>query len=151
MNRLTLVLNAAILVVTFIVALTAGEVQGRLLTTASRTAGRASAGRGARPDPSLGVMRVVQSMENFYPATSENTLTTAQLASIWDAIELYRASIRTGLGELIEDGDTSRDLRAAVAQLGQRTRIEVEAVLAQAFREPTTVRRMATEVIRNCR
>ena len=150
MNRLTLVLNTAILVVTFVVALTAGDVQGRLLTSATRSAGRDGVRRGARADQSLAVIRVVQSMENFYPATSENTLKTVQLEAIRDALELCRSSIRSGLTRLISEGDDDREVRAAATQLGRVTRIEVEAVLARAFNEPTTVRRLATEVIRNC-
>ena len=149
MNRLTLLLNTAILVVTFVVALTAGDVQGRLLTSATRTAGREGRGRDPGPDASLAVIRVVQSMGNFYPASAENTLTTRHIESIRDAIEIYGTATRSGLDAVMAENADAEDVRHALDGLGKGVRLEIEAALGESFDNPSTVRRLATEVIRS--
>ena len=151
MNRLTLVLNTAILVVTFVVALAAGDVQGELLTSAARTVGQRRGARGGVNDSSAALVRVVQSMENFYPPTAENKLTLSQLESIRDAIEVYYAGMRAGVNDVLSGTDESADVRGAIAQLGKTVRVDIEASLSHEFSDPSIVRRLTTEVIRNCR
>ena len=90
-------------------------------------------------------------MENFYPPTSENKLTVGQLESIRDAIELHYAGMRSGVNEVLAGTDESSDVRGAIAQLGKTVRVEIETSLAREFPDPSIVRRLTTEVIRNCR
>ena len=149
MNRLTLVLNTAILVVTFVVALTAGDVQGELLASAARSTGGQRAARPIGADPSTTLLRVVQSMENFYPATTENRLTRDQLEAIRDAIDLYHDEIRAGVDDVIGTSDDDRDLRQAINQLGKSVRVDIEAALSRSFKDPSIVRRLTTEIIRH--
>ena len=150
MNRLTLVLNAAILVVTFVVALTAGDVQGQLLDSAIRTAGRDRNLRTREPASSTALLRVVQSMDNYYPATAENALTSQQLVVIQDAIDLYYSAIRTGIDEVTSGESDSADVRGQVTQLGRTVRVDLESVLGDGFSDPSVVRRLTTEIIRSC-
>ena len=149
MNRLTLVLNTAILVVTFVVALAAGDVQGELLMSAARSDGGGRTARRAIDDSSTTLLRVVQSMENFYPATADNALARGQLETIRDAIDLYYDEIRSGVGDVLGASDDDRNLRQAINQLGKTVRIDLEAVLSRSFKDRSIVRRLATEIIRH--
>jgi len=149
MNRLTLVMNTAILVVTFVVALTAGDVQGELLMSAARSDGGGRMSRRIGDDSPTSLLRVVQSMDNFYPATAGNKLTRGQLESIRDAIDLYYDEIRTGVDDVLAGSDDDRDLRQAINLLGKSVRVDVEAVLSRSFKDPSIVRRLTTEIIRH--
>ena len=151
MNRLTLALNVAILVVTFVVALTAGDVQSRMLSSAVQIAGRDQRCRRVSDGFGPVLLRVVQSMDNFYPATAHNALTGDQLEAIRDAIVAYRSAIRSGVDGVLARSDDGGDLRQALAQVGRIGRADLEAFLSRAFNNSTTVRRVATEIIRNCR
>jgi len=148
MNQLTLALNAAILAVTFVVALTAGSVQGDMLVSSTRGGGRVGARAVTEPSAAT-LLRVVQSMENFYPATVENTLNSTQLRTIQDAIDLYSSEIGAGIEGVLRESDDSRDVRAEIQQLGRTVRIDLESTLARAFGNPEVVRRLATEIIRH--
>ena len=148
MNQLTLALNAAILAVTFVVALTAGSVQGDMLVSSTRGGGRAANAAVSGPSAAT-LLRVVQSMDAFYPATEQNPLSVAQLRAIQDAIEMYSGEIDAGIDGLLRESDDSRDMRTAIQQLGRAVRLDVESALARAFESPEVVRRLATEIIRH--
>ena len=149
MNRLTLVLNTAILVVTFVVALAASDVQGELLMSSARNGGGGRVARAVGNDSPTTLLRVVQSMENFYPATPGNKLSRGQLEAIRDAIDLYYPAIRTGVDDVLGASDDDRDLRQAINQLGKSVRIDIEAALSQSFKDPSIVGRLTTEIIRH--
>ena len=149
MNRLTLVLNAAILVVTFVVALTAGDVQGELLSSAVRTAGRGGNAQRTDDGTAVAVLRILQSAENFYPATTKNQLGPDQLDAIREALTLYRSEIARGIDEMITHSGATADLRQVIAQLGRSVRADLESILSRQFSDASVVSRLATEVIRH--
>ena len=151
MNRLTLVLNTAILVVTFVVALIAGDVQGELLSSTTRVAGRGAGPTSSQSSQSIAVVRIAQSMESFYPAGPNRELTRSQLQTIRDAVDAYTSGIRVGLDVVLAGNGDADDVRAAMSGLGKPLRIEIESVLNQSFPDPAIARRLATEIIRNCR
>jgi hypothetical protein len=151
MNRLTLVLNTAILVVTFVVALAAGDVQGELLSTAARTTGSDHRSHRFDDRSAATVLRVVQSMENFYPERPGNELCRAQIEAIRDAIEICQSGIESGINATLRSAEDDQDLRGAISHLGRSVRVDIESALARGFEDPTIVRRLATEVIRNSR
>ena len=73
MNRITLALIAGIFLVLFF-DLTVSDLHGSLLASATRTAGQGDRSRGTHDDASAALLRLVQTMDGYYPASPSNPL-----------------------------------------------------------------------------
>jgi len=150
MNRIVLLLNGVILVVTFVVALSATDSQIGLLRSAA-AAGGVARSRATRQNTSVAFLHVVQSLKNFMPPKAIASLTPEQLDTIHEAVRGYYRAIRAALVNANGAKATGRELLAVYEDVGRRARGEVEEVVMQAFLDRAVVSRLATEIIRHCR
>ena len=139
MNRVTLLLNTVILVVTFLLALSATDTQIGLMQSSVAT-------HVVRPstfqDRSVAFLKVVQSLD------PRDKLDRAKLEAVHAAVERYYQVVRYGVTRSrYEEED---DLVAAYADVGKQAREEVERALASGFRSDAAIRRVATQIIRVC-
>ena len=139
MNRVILILNTVILVVTFLLALSATDTQIGLLQSSAAT-------HAVRPstfqDRSVAFLKVVQSLD------PRDKLDRDKLEAVHDAVERYYQVVRAEVTR--SRYEQEGDLVAAYADVGKRAREEVERTLASAFRSDTAIRRVATQIIRVC-
>ena len=150
MNRVVLILNALILITSFVLALSATDSQIGLLRSASAAQG-GFVRRPARIDVGPAYLRVVQSLKNFMPPTMVASLTPEQLDTIREAVREYYLAISAALVHANASKATGRELIRAYDDVGRKARGEVEEVVMQAFLDRAVVSRLATEIIRHCR
>ncbi|MHC4593089.1 MAG: hypothetical protein ACYS8L_10405 [Planctomycetota bacterium] len=154
MNRVILLLNVTVLVVNFLLALTATDSQIGLMRSASEIANYPRAPRRAAltaPGASLAYLRVVQSLEGIMPGDAAKPLTADKLRTIYDAVRAYQGAVNRGVARTLYEADEESDQRGVYQTLGKAVRQEVEHVLSAGFRDGTLVQRLATEVIKSCR
>ena len=153
MNRVVLLLNLIVLVVTFALALTASNSQIGILETTNRAAagfGRTRMSYTPSRDAPVAYLNVIQSLERALPADKANDLTVTQMRTIYDAVEKYYSAVGDGVWALLAVNDASKMTQASAA-VGKAARVDVERVLMSAFPNSSDVTRLATEVIRHCR
>jgi hypothetical protein len=151
MNRVILLLNVTVLVVNFMLALTATDSQIGLMQSTAAIANYPRAprrGMGEGADSSHACLRVVQSLESLAPQTP---LTTDKLQTIYDAVRSYRAVVGRGVARSLYESEDGSDLRGLYQSLGKAARQEIELVLGRSFSDGSLVQRLATEVIKSCR
>ena len=147
MNRVILLLNTAILVVTFVLALSATDAQIGLLQSASGISMR-SARRVESTDSAIAYLRVIQSLDNIVPRSTK--LSPDQFGAIHEAVRRYKQVVDAGVSRsLVEEAD--EDPRRGYDRLGKEARDAIEHALANAFSDRSTLRRLTTEVIKHCR
>ena len=146
MNRVVLLLNTGILVVTFLLAMSATDSQIGLLKSASGMPMRPVRPHTAS-DPSMAYLRVVQTLDSVLPRGAK--VHASQLASIHEAVQRYYYTVREGVLESLgHSGDG--DAREAAALRSKEAREQVERTLASSFSDPTVLRRLTTEVTKSC-
>ena len=117
MNRMTLLLNGVILIVTFLVALSATDSQVGLLRSASASQ---SVRRSSLPDTTApAFLRVVQSLENFLPPKTLDNLSTEQLDTIHEAVRRYYLSVRAAVAREGSSTAKGRELLRAYGNIGR--------------------------------
>ena len=150
MNRIVLLLNVTVLLVNFSVCLAFSSSQIGILDTTIRASGqmRGSVPTAGGRDVSTAYLRVVQSLDSVAtgPATGR---TPEQYRAVYDAVGRYYDVVRSGVAETLGETSDPRAIREAYAEIGRVARFEVERELVGSFPNPT-VRRLATEIIRNC-
>jgi hypothetical protein len=152
MNRVILLLNVTVLVVNFLLALTATDSQIGLIRSASEIANYPSRRTAlTAPGSSLAYLRVVQSLESIVPRDTSRPLTADKLRTLYDAVRAYQGAVNRGVARTLYEADEESDQRGVYQTLGKAARQEVEHVLSASFRDGTLVQRLATEVIKSCR
>ena len=147
MNRVILILNTVILVVTFLLALSATDSQIGLLRSASGMSMRFSRPQ-APTDNAIAYLRVIQSLDNIVPRSTK--LSVDQLGAIHDAVQRYKQVVDDGVVRSLGEA-AGEDPRRAYDRLGKEARDAVEHALANSFSDRSTLRRLTTEVIKHCR
>jgi len=151
MNRVVLILNTCVLVVTLIVAMSTSEVQGDVLQTAIRTAGVSLGRRVAASDSSVAFFRVVQSLERVMPRAKLDGIEPGQVRALHDAVARYVSVVGEGTAKILGEDLKGAEMLSAFEGLGKDARREVESVLEGAFREPDVVSRLTAEVLNSVR
>jgi hypothetical protein len=154
MNRVVLLLNVIILVVNFLLSLSATDSQiGLMRTTAGLTTGGKTALRRSYStrDPSLAYLRVIQALDSFAPREALDRLTIERLQTIYDAVDGYYRTVGTIVATSLQQATDADKLRREYASLGAQARAEVEQTLASSFGDRALVSRLATEIIKQCR
>ena len=152
MNRMILLLNLVVLVVSFALALSSTNSQIGILRSTSEAANAPRIprrGAGDRSDAAIRYLRVVQSLENVAPAEVLDALTVDQLLSIRAAMFLYRNAVARGVLEGLGSDSGGRALLADYASIGKEARREIERELASHFDDTNVVWRLTAEIIRN--
>ena len=143
MHRTILLLNVTVLVVTFVLALSATESQIGLLRSTSGIANRVTwRGGGPHRADSLAYLRIVQSLQGVGPAGQP--LSTEQLQAIHEALDRYRRVVDGGVGRILLGEDDTEQPRRPFDVLGKQAREEVEYLLAATFQDPALVSRLTT-------
>jgi hypothetical protein len=149
MHRTILLLNVIILVVNFVLALSATDSQIGLMRSTSGIANRVTwRGGGLHRADSLAYLRIVQSLQGSAPA--DKPLSTEQLQAVHDALDRYRRVIDGGVARILLGEDTEH-ARRPFDVLGKQAREEVEYMLAATFQDSALVSRLTTEIIRHAR
>ena len=154
MNRVVLLLNVIILVVNFLLSLSATDSQiGLMRTTAGlTTGGRVPLRRSfSTRDPSLAYLRVVQALDSFAPRETLERITIEKLQTIYDAVGGYYQTVGTVVATALQGATDAEQLRRDYGSLGAQARAEVEQTLSSSFGDRAFVSRLATEIIKQCR
>lgn len=150
MNRIVLLLNVIVLVVTFLVAMAATDSQvGILRSTSAAMDGRRSV---VLSDPhATAFLRTVQALPNFLAKERLDGFNGERLDAIHTAIGRYFQVIDAGVTRSLQrEGVAGEDLLRVYENMGRDARVEVEGALSPAFSDAATVQRLTTEIIRNC-
>jgi len=151
MNRVILLLNVVVLVVTFVLALSATDSQIGLLRSASEAANLRVSHRASQGGSALPYLRVVQSLESITPpGSSQDVFEAEKLRAVYDAMRLYQDLIDRGVAGVLARSDRGQVLLSAYEELGRSARQELEMALSPHFDDATFVRRLATEIIKTC-
>lgn len=150
MNRIVLVLNVVVLLVNFVLSLSATDSQIGILETTSRAAGY-SAHRSAAlsSERSVAYLRVSEALESALPRGKAAELTSLQRRTLFDAVDAYYGAVNEGVTTILGSGAPPAELHKASLELSKGARTEVERVLLPAF-PSNQVARLATEIIRSC-
>ncbi|MHC4163703.1 MAG: hypothetical protein ACYSUM_16370 [Planctomycetota bacterium] len=150
MHRTILLLNVIVLVVNFVLSLSATDSQIGLMRSTSGIANRVTwQGGGPHRADSLAYLRIVQSLQGVGPAGQ--SLSTEQLEAVHEALDRYRRVIDGGVVRILLGEDDSEQARRPFDVLGKQAREEVEYLLAATFQDPALVSRLTTEIIRQAR
>jgi hypothetical protein len=148
LNRTVLLLNLAVLVVNFIVALGATDSQVELAQVTLRSAGAGPVRRPAMADPSPAYLRVVQSLEGAAPP---GTVGADQLRCLYAAVVRYYEVVSRGVSSALWASGDGEAARKAFADLSRDARGEVERELGSSFRDAALATRLTTDILRECR
>lgn len=148
LNRTVLLLNISVLVVNFIVALTASNSQMEVADGTMRMSARPGPVRYAAPDPAPAYLRVVQSLEGAAPP---GTVGPDQLRCVYAAVQRYYAVVSQGVSAALWADASGDAARRAFTDLSRDARGEVERELGSSFHDGALVTRLATDILRECR
>jgi len=150
MQRVLLVINAAILLTNVFVTFSAADVQVAGLAAQARLGGSSPARRNAASDPASAFLRVMQSLERVLPREKLEQLTPKQVGSIYDAVAQHGVAASDGAARILGEASGS-GLKSATDEAGKAVRAQVEAVLTESFRDPDVVSRLTAEVLNSVR
>ncbi len=151
LNRTILLLNVGVLLVSFFLAWSSTDSQIGLLT-ASVESGRSVRRTVIRGDAtSAAELRVIQAAGNVVPAAQQDHWTVEHWRALRTAVRAYYATVRNRMNDLSGEIAAGSTLRNSYAAIGKEARTEVERVLGAVFTDVGIVRRLATEVVRQCR
>jgi len=140
-NRVVLLLNTVILVVTFLLAYSSSSSQIGLLEASVRSSGGTQR-IGVRSHDDVAFLRLVQSLGNRI-----QKLTRAQLRAVREAMLLYRQATSAAVSDAL-DGDGSEPAKAELDLVGKRVRLQIEETLKGSIPDDALVRQLTTAVIR---
>ncbi|MGQ0614694.1 MAG: hypothetical protein ACT4PV_13240 [Planctomycetaceae bacterium] len=144
LNKVILLLNATVLLVTFVLVLSS---QGRQADLALASAGAATrAGTGPRPGAGA-ALRLLQSLEQYAPRERIDALSGAQVRALFEALDHHAWLLEEGMEDLRRRGEDGAKTRAAVEELGKRLRLQVQGVLERQFREAEFVNRVTAAIL----
>ncbi|MFQ5845661.1 MAG: hypothetical protein ACE5JG_11810, partial [Planctomycetota bacterium] len=144
MSRVVLLLNALILVVNFLVALSTSDLQLRVLdSSVSLPVPRMvrvvhSAGS---QNAALAYFQIVQSLDRFASREQIDDFTTEQ-------IEHYVSEVERGVEQNLNRSTTGPERRRDYEALAKGARSGLEQELGSHFRDSQLISRLATEIIR---
>ena len=147
LNKMVLLLNAAVLLVTFFVAFASSDTQYRLLESSAGLSG-------VRYSPALGgiagtFLRTVNSIQGTIPASQRDEMTAAQLGAIHEAVAVYYATAQNGVWEIVQGPDVGVFFR--VDALNRRAKANVEQELGREFRDAALVQRITSAILNSAR
>jgi len=146
LNKVILLLNAIVLVVTFVLVLAGQSQQAELATSMTGGIGRGAVARGA-PTNAPGSLRLLQSLEQFAPREKIDAMTGAQVRALFEAQDHHAWLVEEGIGDLRRKGDDGAQTRAAVEELGKVIRSQVQGILERQFREAEFVDRVTAAIL----
>jgi len=117
-NRVVLLLNTVILVVSFFLAYSSSSSQLGLLEASVRSSGGTQR-IGVRSHDDIAFLRMVQSLGN------RAQLTKDQLRAVREAMLLYRQATSAAVSDAL-DGDGSEPAKAELDLVGKRVRLQIE-------------------------
>lgn len=148
MSRMILLLNLVVLVVNFAVAWGATDSQIGILDSTSRSSVSALGRRSTR-DVSVSYLRVVQSLEGVL--STESGLDGSHMRAIYESVESYYLTVKTGVGTVLAQGGDAAIVRRALANVSRDARAAVASDLRAFVKDQDLVERITTAVLRNCR
>jgi hypothetical protein len=151
MNRLVLILNALILVVTFVVALSSQSSQLDILGSTANAAATPYARGPADVGAAFACLRLLQSLDQFSPRDKIDAFTPEQVRALLNAAGHY-AWLAGDFGREVRtaNGDGAKP-RAAVEEFGRASRAAVQQMLEREFRDPEFVGRVTAAILGGAR
>ena len=147
LNKVILLLNAIVLVVTFVLVLAGQSQQAELATSMTGGIGRGAVARGA-PTNAPGSLRLLQSLEQFAPREKIDALSGAQVRALFEALDHHAWLLEEGMEDLRRRGEDGAQTRAAVEELGKVIRSPVQGILEKQFRDAGFVGRATAAIFR---
>ena len=146
LNKMVLLLNAAVLLVNCFVAFASSETQTRLLETGARLSA-------VRYQPAQGgtagtFLRTVNAIQGTIPAQARDDMTAAQFGAIHDAVLAYYSTAQSGISEIVGSPYVGVVLR--VEALNRQAKANVEQELGREFRDAALVQRIVERDSEQC-
>ena len=150
MSKVILILNALILVVSFVMAWASTNSQVSVLQATARVGhgDRMHASIGSN-DPGVAYLRAVQSLEGRLPQATIDQLTVEQWRTIHNAMAEYQETERRGLVKILNSETTA--VPDAQRRLSKSALEALQYSLREAIPDEQVVKRIATAVVAHAR
>ena len=151
-NKAVLLLNALILIVTFVLALGTQSSQLDLLGASAAYAGDAGPRRHGPDSPApIAYVRLLQSLEQFAPREKIDTLNPHEMRALYDALDHYAWKIGEGMRIILSQRLDGAQTRAEIEKLAMDARDGVHTTLSVVFRDAEFVSRVTAAIVGGAR